>query len=148
MYTRCTLMFILPKKIIIVIEVIYLSRYTIRGSLVHYYTFRSSCKLSSSKMEMYTGSRNKKNVPLLMARPLRPLRKNDTSTATARCEMQKKAEMESQDVTDAMRPKMMHFPFKPREQKLYWNIFSLLLFPRLAWVTPNISWHFGQPDGL
>ena len=22
------------------------------------------------------------------------------------------------------------------------------VFPHLAWVTPNISWHFGQPDGL
>ena len=49
--------------------------------------------------------------------------------------MQKKAEMESQDVPDAKRPKLMDFP---REQNFYWNIFSLVLFPHLAWVTPKI----------
>ena len=60
----------------------------------------------------------------------------------------KKAEMESHHVTDAMIPKMMDFPIKPREKNVYWNIFSLLLLPHLAWVTPNISRHFVQPDGL
>ena len=42
--------------------------------------------------------------------------KNYTFTVTARCEMQKKIEMESQDVPEAMRPKMVDFPYKPREQ--------------------------------
>ena len=60
--------------------------------------------------------------------------------------MQKKAEIGSQDVLDVLRTKMMDFPFKPGGQNFY--IFSLLLFPHLAWVTPKISWHFGQPDGL
>ena len=48
----------------------------------------------------------------------------------------------SQDVWNVLRPKMMDFAFKPREKKFYWNIFSLLLFPHLAWVTPKILWHF------
>ena len=39
--------------------------------------------------------------------------KNDTFTLTARCEMQKKAEIGSQDVRDVLRIKMMDFPFKP-----------------------------------
>ena len=62
--------------------------------------------------------------------------------------MQKKAEICSQDVLDVLRTKMMDFPFKSGGQNFYWNIFSLLSFPHLAWVTPKISWHFGQPDGL
>ena len=43
--------------------------------------------------------------------------KNNTFTVTSRFEMQKKAEMLSHHVLDAMRTKMMDFPFKPREQK-------------------------------
>ena len=53
-------------------------------------------------------------------------------TVTARCEMQKKAEIGSQDVLDVLRTKMMDFPFKPGGQNFYCNIFSLLLFPHLA----------------
>ena len=55
--------------------------------------------------------------------------------------MQKKAEMLSHHVPDAIRSKMMDFPFRPREQIFYGNIFSLLLFQHLAWGTPNISCH-------
>ena len=58
--------------------------------------------------------------------------KNNTFTVTARCEMQKKTGMLSHHVPDAMRPKTMDFPFKPREQKFYGNIFLLILFPHLA----------------
>ena len=53
--------------------------------------------------------------------------KNDTFMVTARCEMQKKAE-----IRDVLRTKMMDFPFKPGGQNFYCNIFSLLLFPHLA----------------
>ena len=43
--------------------------------------------------------------------------KNNTFTFTARCEMQKKAEILSHLVPAEMRHKMMDFPFKPREKK-------------------------------
>ena len=52
--------------------------------------------------------------------------------------MQKKAEM-SHHVPDEMVPEMMDFPLKSWEKNIYANIFSLLLFPHLAWVTPNFS---------
>ena len=58
--------------------------------------------------------------------------KNNTFTVTARCEMQKKTDIFSHHIPDAMRPKMMDYPFQPGEQKFYGNIFSLLLFPHLA----------------
>ena len=53
---------------------------------------------------------------------------NNTFTVTARCEMQKKAEIWSHHVRDTMRPKMMDFPFNPENKKIleiffhyYWS---------------------------
>ena len=44
--------------------------------------------------------------------------KNNTFTVTARCEMQKKAEILFHLVPAEMRHTMMDFPFKPREQNV------------------------------